>query len=446
MRKTILSAIIIGIVLNMHGQVEPGATSSFTLHEAIEFAVKNNLNAENARLDINSADRRVWETAASGLPQLSASAVYNNNLSLATTLIPDFLGNPSEKIEIQFGTKHYATAGLSASQLIFSGQYFVGLQTAKLFKEFSQKNLKLTEQQVKESITQGYYLVLLAENTLQALTGNYENMQVIYNETSELYKAGFAEENDVDQLQISLTDLENAVLSMERQVVSSTNLLKYQMGLDLNQEIVLTDKLGDLVTGLNYQLLMENELDVSSNINYQILTDQEKLAMMDLKLKQSDYMPTISAFFSLDYTAQRDEFNIFSTEEDWFQASAVGLSLNVPIFSSGMRMAGVAQKHIAWKKARNTKEFAAEGLRVEFMQAQYDLANTYEKYISEKKNLELTQKVMATTEIKYNEGVASSLELTQVNDQHLRTLSSYTSAMVELLNAKMALEVLLNKM
>ena len=212
MRKKILSAIIIGISLHIQGQVEPGTQSTFSLEEAKDFAVINNLNAENARLDITSADRRVWETAASGLPQLSASAVYNNNLSLATTLIPDFLGNPSEKIEVQFGTKHYATAGLSATQLIFSGQYFVGLQTAKLYKEFTQKNLELTEQQVKESITQGYYLVLLAEETLEALSGNYDNMQTIYAETSELYKAGFVEENDVDQLEISLIDLENAVL------------------------------------------------------------------------------------------------------------------------------------------------------------------------------------------------------------------------------------------
>jgi len=446
MRKTILSAIIIGISLHIQGQVEPGTQSTFSLEEAKDFAVINNLNAENARLDITSADRRVWETAASGLPQLSASAVYNNNLSLATTLIPDFLGNPSEKIEVQFGTKHYATAGLSATQLIFSGQYFVGLQTAKLYKEFTQKNLELTEQQIKESITQGYYLVLLAEETLEALSGNYDNMQTIYAETSELYRAGFVEENDVDQLEISLIDLENAVLSMERQVVSTTNLLKYQMGLDLNQEIILTDKLDEMVSELNYQLLVEKELDINSNINYRILSDQEKLAMMDLKQKKTDFMPTLSAFFSTDYTAQRDEFNLFSGDEDWFKASAVGLSLDIPIFSSGMRMAGVAQKRIAWEKARNTKEFAAEGLRVEHMQVQYDLANAYEKYQSEKKNMELTQKVMATTEIKYNEGVASSLELTQVNDQYLRTLSSYTSAMVELLNAKMALDILRNKM
>jgi outer membrane protein len=446
MINRLIGIIALTYTLSLNGQYEHTEPKTFSLQEALEYAVQNNLNAENARLDITAADRRVWETAASGLPQVDASAVYNNNLSLATTLIPDFLGDPSEKIEVQFGTKHFATAGISASQLLFSGQYFVGLQTAKLFKEFTEKNLQLTEQQVREAITQGYYLVLLGENTLEALNGNYENMKSIYNETKTMFETGFVEENDVDQLEITLTDLENAVLSMERQAVASRSLLKYQMGLPMNQEIVLTDQLNGMVAGLNYQMLMENELDVSSNINYQLLNDQEKLALMDLKLKKTEYMPNLSAFVSLDYTAQRDEFNLFSSEEDWYQASALGFSLNVPIFSSGMRMAGVAQKRIDYEKAKNSKEFAVRGLQVEFVQARYDLANAYDKYDREKRNLELTQKVVTKTEIKYNEGMASSLELTQVNDQYLQTLSSYTSAMVELLNAKTTLDVLLNNL
>lgn len=444
MSYRIIGLMALTFSFNLFGQIESSYPTTFSLQEAVEFAVQNNLNAENARLDITSADQRVWETAASGLPQVNASAVYNNNLSLATTLIPDFLGDPNDKIEIQFGTKHYATAGINASQLLFSGQYIVGLQTAKLFKEYTRKNMELTEQQVSEAITQGYHLVLLAENTLEALKGNSQNMKSIYNETKSMFEAGFVEANDVDQLEITLTDLENAVLSMERQVVASRSLLKYQMGLQLDQEIVLTDKLYDLVSDLNFEMLMGYELDVSSNINYQLLNDQEKLAQMDLKLKKTEYMPNLSAFVSLDYTAQRDEFNLFSSDEDWYKASALGFSLNVPIFSSGMRMAGVAQKRIAYEKAKNSREFAAQGLEVEFMQARYDLATAFEKYNREKRNLELTQKVVANTEIKYNEGMVSSLELTQVNDQYLQTLSSYTSAMVELLNAKTTLDVLLN--
>lgn len=431
--------------LQVRVQEQTAEPRSFSLSEAMEHAVVHNLNAENARLDVLSADKRVWEATATGLPQVSASVNYNNNLSLATTLIPDFLGDPSDKIEVQFGTKHFATAGMVANQVIFSGSFIVGLQTAKVFKEFTQTNRELTEQQVKEAVTQGYYIVLLSEQTLEVLRGNLANMQATLEDTRELYKAGFIEEIEVDQLEVTFSDLENAVLSMERQLVAARSLLKYQMGLDAGEEIELTDKLEDFVEALDYQVLGSVEMNVESNLNYQILRDQEQLAYMDMKLKQTEYMPNLSAFFTMDFTAQRDEFNLFDTEEEWYQASAVGLSLNIPVFSSGLRMAGVAQKRIAYEQAKNTREFTSRGLKVEFMQAQYDLANAYEKFSSEKKNLVLAQKVVNTTKSKYNEGLAGSLELTQVNDQFLQTLSNYTSAMVELLNAKVTLDILMNK-
>ena len=166
---------------------------------------------------------------------------------------------------------------------------------------------------------------------------------------------------------------------------------------------------------------------------------------MDLKLKWSEYLPTLSAFYSLDYTAQRDEFNFFNGNENWFDASAVGLSLNIPIFSSGLRRAGVSQKQLAYEQAQNNRDYAAEGLQVEFQQAKYDFANALEQYRAERRNLELSEKVVLVTGQKYDEGLATSLELTQVNDQYINTLRDYTTAMVEVLNAKITIDLLMNK-
>jgi outer membrane protein TolC len=166
---------------------------------------------------------------------------------------------------------------------------------------------------------------------------------------------------------------------------------------------------------------------------------------MDLKLKRSEYLPSLSAFYSLDFTAQRDAFSFLDGNENWYQASMVGLSFNVPVFSSGFRRAGVSQKRIAYEQARNSKAFAAEGLQVEFIQYRYDFANALEKYRSDLKNLELSEKVVRVTKSKYDEGFSSSLELTQVNDQYLQALSNYTSSMVELLNAKIKIDLLMNK-
>jgi outer membrane protein TolC len=185
-------------------------------------------------------------------------------------------------------------------------------------------------------------------------------------------------------------------------------------------------------------------MKISENIDYQILSDQERLAYMDLKLKKTEYLPSLSAFYSMDFTAQRDEFNFLDRNDPWYRASVVGLSLNVPIFSSGIRRAGVSQKRIAYQQARNNRELGIQGLELEFIQAKFDFSNALEKYRIESRNLDVSEKVVSTTRKKYVEGLASSLELTQVNDQYLNTLSSYTSAMVEVLNAKIKMDILLN--
>ena len=419
-------------------------TVHFSLAEALAFAVENNLNAENARIDVAIADQRVWEATASGLPQVNASVNYNYNINLATTLIPDFLGDPSDKIEVQFGTKHFATAGLVGKQLIFSGEFIIGLQASRIFREFTQRNKERTEQEVRQTVMQNYYLVLLGENTLDALNGNLKNVQSSFEETRELLKAGFVEEIDADQLEVTVTALQNSVLSMERQVVATRNLLKYQMGLDREHVIQLTDSLQDLVRQIDFEASLNAPFDLEENIDYQILNEQERLALMDLKLKRTEYMPTLSAFYSLDYTAQRDEFNFLDRNESWFEASVVGLSLNVPIFSSGLRRAGVAQKRLAFEQAQNNKVFASKGLEVEFQQAKYDFANALEQYRAERRNLELSEKVVSVTRQKYDEGLASSLELTQVNDQYINTLREYTTVMVDVLNAKIRIDLLLN--
>jgi len=444
MKKYIYLILLLTHSALIYGQNRSSDTLFFSLEESMLFAVENNLNAQNARLDVDAADQRIWETAATGLPQVNADVNYNYNINLPTTLIPDFLGDPSEKIEVQFGTRHFATAGLMGNQLLFSGEYIIGLQAAKIFKEFTQLNRKRTEQEVKRSVIENYYLVLLGEATLELLKDNRDNVKLTYEETLALFKAGFVEEIEADQLEVALIDLQNSVLSMERQILATINLLKYQMGVDREQNIVLTENLADLVATIDIEGTLDQDFNINDNINYQILNDQERLAYMDMKLKRSSYLPSLSAFYSMDFTAQRDEFDFLDGSQDWYRASMVGLSFSLPIFSSGNRRAGVSQKRIAYEQARNSKKFAAEGLEVEFVQYKYDFSNALEKFRSDKKNLELSEKVVRVTKTKYEEGLASSLELTQVNNQYLQALTNYTSSMVELLNAKIKLDVLMN--
>ena len=173
---------------------------SFSLKEAQEYAIEHNLNIQNAKLDVEHAEKVIWENTAMGLPQLNSSLNYNNNLNLTTTLLPAeiFGGTPGEKVEVQFGTQHNATAVLSASQMIFNGPYIVGLQASRIFKKASEQTLQKTRTDTKELVAQNYYLALLAAETYHIIDSNYINLKQTLYETQMMYEKGFVEETDVE--------------------------------------------------------------------------------------------------------------------------------------------------------------------------------------------------------------------------------------------------------
>lgn len=425
----------------------PGQEMAFSLEEAREYAVKNNLTVQNARTDVELAKKKIWETTAIGLPQVSGAVSYTNNLSLATTLIPNFFqGRPDELVEVQFGTQHNASASITANQLLFSGPYIVGLQAARIFREVSERALVQTEVEIRSLISQSYYLILLAEKTRGILASNVENMKNTLRETQAMYEQGFMEETDVDQLQVSLTTLENALRSMERQRQVTTNLLKYQLGVPFDTEVKLTDDLESVMDQQKVSPELNETFSLEDHISYQLLETQEELASMNLKREYSEFMPSVSLFYTNQFNALRDEFNFFSSDEKWYNSAILGLNINVPILSSGSRMSKVSQRKLELEQATRNTEDVSRSLELENIQARTDYRTAWENYSKEISNTELTRKILDKTRIKFKEGMVSSMELTQANDQYLQSQSNLVSASIELLNAKTRLDKILSKL
>jgi len=438
----------------------------FSLKEAQAYASKNNYTIKNAIKDINIARGKIRETTAIGLPQVSGSVSYNNMLDIPTMMLPDFL-TPSiigtnvrygvlpssyldsisygAAIPVQFGTQHNASFSASISQLVFNGEYIVGLQAAKIFLELSQKSLTKSEMDIKEMVAQSYFLVLVAEENKKILKINYENLKKTLSETKEMYNEGFVEETDVDQLQLTTTNLKNILASVERQTKVAYRLLKFQMGLDLSQKIELTENLEDILNQANIQLLFVQEFDINGHIDYQLLKTQEGLSILNLKRQKSAYLPSMAAFFSYQKSALRREFDFFESGKDWYPTTILGFQLEVPIFSSGMKHFKVRQATEELDKIRNTKLQVEQGLLLEVEQARNDFSTAQEKYFNEKENMELSKKIYDKTLLKYQEGVSSSYELTQTQSQYVNTQSNYFNSIFEFLNARSKLEKILTK-
>ena len=443
--STIVIIWIVGLFASAQEEIP---VRSFTLNEAQDFAIENNLNISNARLDVEHAEKVIWENTAVGLPQVNSSINYNNNLNLTTSLLPAeiFGGTPGEMIEVQFGTQHNATASIAASQLIFSGPYIVGLQAANIFKKSTEQSLVKKEIEIKELIAQNYYLALLAEESYIIIDSNVQNIKKTLYETQKMYEKGFVEETDVDQIRVSLISLGNSLRSAKTQIEVAYRLLKYQLGIDLSTEIRLSENLDNIILEINLEETLVDPFIVNSHIDYQLLQTQEKLVQMQLKLMKSEYLPSLNAIYNNNWSAMRNQFNFFNADEKWYYSSMLGFTLNVPIFSSGNRKARVSEKRIEYEKAGNAKKLMADGLVLENQQARLDFISAYEKYLSEKENVKISNKILERTRIKVKEGLASSLDFTQINNQYLSTESNYISAMVELLNAKIRLDKAMNRL
>jgi outer membrane protein TolC len=421
------------------------AVRELSLQSAQKYAVQHSYDSTRSLLDIQAADKQMKETLRTGFPQIYSTVDYMNNLELATILIPDFFsGNFDEKIPVQFGTQHNANLNFTFNQLVFNGSYIVGLKAAKIYRQLADQNHERTQLDILETVTNTYCLILVAEETEKILNSNIDNLEKNHYEIMERYKEGFVEKTDADLVQISLTSLKNRLQTIVRQKEVTYQLLKFQMGLDLNEQIMLTDKLEDIIQQIDISEATNAEFDLQQNIDYKLLETQERLSEMALKNEKAKYYPTISAFYAFQLNAFRDEFSFFNFQEDWFRTQIMGLNINFPVFQSGVQRAKVAQASIALKQAQNAKTQASQGLTVEAARARSALNSAYENYLNMKENMGLSKRVYEVTLVKYNEGVASSLDLTQTNDRYLLAQSEFIQAMSELLTAKNRLDRLYN--
>ena len=453
-RKCLLTLIILGLITRGFSQ-EKKETIKLSISEAQTYALQNNRTVQSAKLDIEIASKKVWETTAIGLPQFNFATNYQHQfvvpqVSFGSYLDPNALpaGVPLTQQDIinaykssppvELGVKNNTTFDFTVSQLIFSGEYIVGLQALRVLKQVSEKALVKTEGQTKESVATTYHLVIVLGENVKVLNASLKSIDKTYNDLVKMNQQGFNEETDVDQIKINRSNIQTLITSLESQKEISTKLLKYQLGMDFEQPLVLTDSISSLVNQGNIQYLASPDFDVNNSIDYQIVTNLEKISALSLKREQSKFLPTISGFYRHQEQAQVASFN-FAVKD------VMGVTLSLPIFTSGSRTARVSQAKFDLEKSHLDKNNAEQGLIMEFESAKSSYQTAFSNYNVNKESMDLSKKVYDKTVIKYSEGVSSSFELTQNQNQYLAAESNYYNSVLSLLNAKAKLDRILNK-
>lgn len=420
---------------------------ALSLEKAREYALTNSYHIRQAQADLRIAEQQIRETTAAGLPQINASVGYNYFVDIPTSLIPAefFGGEPGTFEEIQFGTQHNLTATATLDQLIFDGQYIVGLRASRIYRNLASQNLHRSHLEIQNMVTETYLLAILASRNLHIVRQNLENINLMLDETRMLLREGFTDPINVDQLQLTAANMENRISVLERQTILTENLLKFQTGIDLAQEIELTDNLEGLHAELLNNISGVPLHDLEHHIDNKIMESQELMSTMVLRREQSAWLPSLSASFVRQEMAMRNEFNFLESGQPWFPSTYFAVNLNIPIFSSGMRTSRVQQAQLELEKSRLAREETKKVLELQLEEALADMTTAREQYQNETGNLTLAKRIFDRTSIMFREGMASSLELTQANDQLLSTQSGYYNALFDLLNARNNLEKALGR-
>jgi outer membrane protein len=400
-----------------------------SLDDARQYAITHNKNLAIAGLAVDEAGAMLRETIAQGLPQVNATVDYNNFFG-STASLGAFPG-----MTIEFNPT--SNLSVSVGQLIFSGSYIVGIRTARLFREVTETSLEKTELEIRAQVTQAYHLALVSVESRKIIEANLENLQDLLEKTRALVDVGIAEEVDYDQLSVQVSMLNDAVRAANRQVELSLNMLRLQMGMQADREITLTDDLDSIIGRSDFRGNLTRPFSLQENPDFRLMSLQTGLAEKRVQMERAAYLPTLAGFYNFTEKLLKPEFDITPNH-------VIGLNLSIPIFASGARKHRVDQARVNLEVAENQKELVSQQLRIQEKQLRFNLNTALEQYESQLKNLEVARRVYQNFDNKFRQGVVSSLDMITANNNYLQAENSYVSALMQLMDAQVALETLLN--
>ena len=422
-------------------------STKFTLEKAVEYGIERNNQLDIDKLEIEDADAQILEYWARGIPKLNGSVQYQHFVDIPVSLVPAqfFGGMPGEFAEVQFGTNNRLEGALELSALLFDGGFFVGLKAQRLYKELRKRELVQSETEVRYSVTKAFLNVLVAQENVGILERNIENLEANLSDAEANLEAGFIEKLDVDRIRLSLSTLQARQQSVEGNALIAANLLKFQMGYPIEEEIEVE---GDLNSIFSSALVEEVEVEEPVNYNermeYQIANKGLELSQVDISRLRAGYLPTLTGFASASRTLQRNDL-FDDSEAGWLPATIVGVNMSFSLFDGFDRRAKIQRAKITQEKTIKEINQLERSIEMEVRNARINYNNAQTQSVNAQMNLDLAEEIYETTQIKFDEGVGSSVELRQAESDFYTAQSNHINAVYDLLDAYTELQKALGK-
>jgi outer membrane protein TolC len=440
MKKYLLLLALVGLSAS---QLDAQQLVELRLADALTYALENNSSAKNARLELLVSKATIKETTARGLPQINGAYNLDYNPKIPVVFLPNQppFGDPSipsDVIPARFGVSYSSGLGVTVSQMIFDGSFFVGLRAAKTLLELTNKDLKKAEIDVVENVKKAYYGVLVNQQRIRLAEANLSRIDTLLKETTALLDAGFVEKLDVSRVQVQRNNSYTQVQRSQTGLDISKQILKLQMGMPMEYEINLSESLEELSP-------KEETLDLlgkegAERIELEQVSTQLTLVGLDLKNNMSQYMPKIDFIGNTRRSGAGNELDRVFNSSNWFGSSLVGVSLSIPIFDGFSKAARIQKNRVQINQIENQRTFLKESFKNELYAAKANLRNDLNLLDVQEENLKLATEVYQIARIKYKEGVGSNLEVVEADAALIQAEINYLGAIYDGLISKINLE------
>jgi outer membrane protein TolC len=436
--KNKLLVLLIGLL------VSPKVFSQqqFTLKQAVDYAVNQHMTVKNGEIAVENSLAKIKEIKAMGLPQVTGSVAYQNNILIQQMIVPAKTFNPAagenEVANVKFGVPQAGNLGVQVQQLVFDGSYLLGLKAADVYKELSQKNLNLTKVGIAENVTKAYYGVLVNIEKAKILDLNITRLDSLFKETKALNAKGFVEKLDVQRLEVNVNNLKIEKDKIAKLIGLSKELLLFQMSMPITENIELGTKLQEInLEGLS--LLAANDVSYTNRAEYSILQTSKRLAELNLKNVEVKKYPSVFLQGNLGANNGRQNFGDLITKK-WFPSSSISLATSIPIFDGYARKYKAIQAQNEIRTINNSFKMLEQGIDFQVSSANTSLKNSFKTLESYKTNMELATEVLRVTKIKYKQGSGTNLEILNAEASLKEAQTNYLTGLYDALIAKVELD------
>ena len=430
-RHLLLLTVLLSSISALSAQSEPPPV--FSLDAAVDYAMNNSNAIRNAQVDILDSEQNVKEQFSRGLPQINGSLDFQHFLKVPVLPLPEAfaMGDPNAPTSIAFQLRNSFVAGISARGMLFDGSFFVGLRAARASGEYFNLQMENTRRTVRGQVIQAYFPTLLLKTNVAILDNNISNLEKLKNEVSAQYDAGFVEQLDVDRLTLSLNNLKSQRDQIAQQAENALRALKYTLNFPVDEPLRVEDDLDKLETEIDAALLT-SDIPYQDRPEIRLLDKTIELQGLNEELQKAAYLPTVYATIAGQYQYQGDNFS----DGFWAPTVVLGLQANIPIYDFGGRAARVERAKLATQKVVNQRNDIQRGVQLEVLNARATFTANNDRLRVTKDNLDLAQRIYDTTQIKYREGVGSSVEVVQAEQALYESQANYLNALYETLVAK----------